>query len=148
MEVCRGNDHIRVYFSLLSANVGIHDVCPLAWLLVDARFFEIFAPTPECAWSRRELLSDDWLAAFESNCCLRQYDAFLNTLFSFIAISHHLLPDFSRFLVRLVAHRDVGNRSFLVWFVPINATIGRDRGSAVVNNATWRTTSACCYCIS
>lgn len=49
MEVCRGNDDIRVYFSLLSANVGIHDVCPLASLLVDARFFEIFAPTPESA---------------------------------------------------------------------------------------------------
>lgn len=93
----------------------LRDICPRTWMCA-------IAARTVFGWSVRgfriELLF------------VTVWHVFLNTSFSFIVISHHLFPDFSRFLLRLVVHRDVGNRSFLVcypWFVPINPDVVADR---------------------
>lgn len=129
MEVCRGNDDTRVFFSLLSANVGIHHVCPLASLLVEARFFEILAPTPEYAWSRRELLFDRGF----------RIELLFATVWRVPEYLVQLYRNKPSLASRFFAFSGSSCCSWWCWQqvvpcvlslgVPINATIGRDRGS-------------------
>lgn len=158
MKVCRGNDDVRVYFSLLNANVGIHDVCSLASLTRDSSKYS--SPNLNVrdrgatafGWSVRgfriELLFVTvWRVPEYLVQIYRTRTSYASRLFAFPGSSWCSSWCWKQVVPCVLSLARPNKRNDRTW-----SRIDFDELSVLcgvsVNNATWRRTSACCYCTS